>query len=123
MIGAIVFVTLTDSVAILYLAHANATIFRDKDFASKLEYADPYIGLKEMYSNGRASNVKIDPIVLRPDISAQVFTQEPYKVAVRGEHDYWDEEGARLSPNERRVHVSPNVCTIQLPSLPVLYLC
>ena len=116
-IAAVVVVSLIDVFSVLYLAHANATVFRTKDFTSKLEYADAYMGLKEMYSSGRTSNAKIQSILMRPALAAQVYPNEPRKLAPRGERDYSNPTGARLSPNERRLHVTPDVRLVASSSL------
>ncbi|TFK82242.1 hypothetical protein K466DRAFT_500655 [Polyporus arcularius HHB13444] len=88
------------------------TVFQDKDFALNLEYANPYIGLKELYESGKLNSSEIAPILIRPRVSAQVFVDQPDKLAPRGEHDYWDETWGMLSPNERRLHVTPKVHTV-----------
>ncbi|KAI0739368.1 hypothetical protein C8Q80DRAFT_1111114 [Daedaleopsis nitida] len=88
------------------------TIFRDKDYTDKLEYANPYIGLKELYTSGKIHASKIQPILLRPQVSAQVFVHEPTRLAPRGEHDYNIPMQGMLSPNERHLHVTPKTHTI-----------
>ncbi|KAI0631479.1 hypothetical protein C8Q77DRAFT_1218951 [Trametes polyzona] len=112
-LGALVLlVGLTDLAALAYTAHLAATVFAPKDFAARLEYASPYIGLKELYESGRVNASAIEPITIRPRVSAQVFVDEPDRFAPRGEHDYWHEQYGTLSPNERRLRVSPEVHTI-----------
>ena len=87
----------------------SRTVFQDKDFAANLEYADPYIGLPELYASGQVNSSLIDPILIRPRVSTQVFVDEPDKLAPRGERDYWHKTWGMLSPHERRLHVTPNV--------------
>ncbi|TFK82237.1 hypothetical protein K466DRAFT_578243 [Polyporus arcularius HHB13444] len=110
--AAVVLVACTDLIALAYVARMFGTVFQDKDFALNLEYANPYIGLKELYELGMVNLSQIAPILIRPRVSAQVFVDQPDKLAPRGEHDYWDETWGMLSPNERRLHVTPNVHTI-----------
>ena len=88
------------------------TVFQDKDFAGTLEYANPYIGLEELYQSGKVNSSYIEPIIIRPRISAQVFVEDPDRLAPRGEHDYWHETWGMLSPNERRLHVTPTVSAL-----------
>ena len=102
-------VAFTDLVALAYVTHMYSTVFQDKDFASNLEYANPYIGLKELYESGKVESSEIAPILIRPRVSAQIFADEPNKLTPRGEHDYWDDTWGMLSPNERHLHVTPNV--------------
>ncbi|KAI0700813.1 hypothetical protein C8T65DRAFT_580024 [Cerioporus squamosus] len=109
---ALVIVTCTDLIALAYIARMFNSVFQDKDFASNLEYANPYIGLKELYESGKVNSSEIAPILMRPRVSAQVLVDEPDKLAPRGEHDYWHETWGMLSPNERYLHVTPNVHTI-----------
>ena len=82
------------------------TVFQDKDFAGTLEYANPYIGLKELYESGTVNSSKLDPILLRPRISAQVFVDQPDRLSPRGERDYWDQTWGLMSPNEKHLHVT-----------------
>ncbi|RPD54569.1 hypothetical protein L226DRAFT_575131 [Lentinus tigrinus ALCF2SS1-7] len=110
--AAVVLVACTDLFALAYIAHMFGTVFQDKDFASHLEYANPYIGLKELYESGKVKSSDISPILIRPRVSAQVFIDQPNKFTPRGEHDYWDETWGMLSPNERHLHVTPNIHTI-----------
>ncbi|RDX40722.1 hypothetical protein OH76DRAFT_308685 [Lentinus brumalis] len=110
--AAVVLVACTDLIALAYVARMFGTVFQDKDFALNLEYANPYIGLKELYESGKLNSSEIAPILIRPRVSAQVFVDQPDKLAPRGEHDYWDETWGMLSPNERRLHVTPKVHTI-----------
>lgn len=105
-------IVLTDIVALAYTAHMLNTVFQDKDYAAKLEFADPYIGLKTLYESGKINASKIDPILLRPQVSAQVFLDEPRKLAPRGEHDYWSPGLGTLSTNERHLHVTPEVSNL-----------
>ncbi|KAI0354404.1 hypothetical protein OH77DRAFT_1548467 [Trametes cingulata] len=112
-LGALVLVVgLTDLFALAYVAHLSRTVFQDKDFAANLEYASPYIGLKELYESGAVNTSKIDPITIRPRVSAQVFVDEPERLAPRGEHNYWHERYGTMSPNERRLLVTPSIHTV-----------
>ncbi|KAI0370714.1 hypothetical protein BV20DRAFT_238967 [Pilatotrama ljubarskyi] len=112
-LGALVLIiALTDFLALAYVAHLSRTVFQDKDFTANLEYASPYIGLKELYESGAVNASKIDPITIRPRVSAQVFVDEPDRLPPRGEHDYWHDRYGMMSPNERRLRVTPNVHTI-----------
>ncbi|KAH9914384.1 uncharacterized protein BXZ73DRAFT_81682 [Epithele typhae] len=106
---AVLLVALTDLIGIAYIAHAFRSVFQPTDYTSKLEFADPYVGLKELYSSGRIKSTPIDPILVRPRMSAQVFVDEPDRLAPRGERDYWSEQYGRLSPHERRLYVTPTV--------------
>lgn len=109
-LGALVLViAATDLAAVAYTARLARTVFAPKDFAARLEYASPYIGLDELYASGQVNASVLEPITIRPRIAAQVFVQEPDRPAPRGEHDYWHETYGRMSPNERRLRVSPDV--------------
>ncbi|KAM5531441.1 hypothetical protein V8D89_014898 [Ganoderma adspersum] len=110
--SAVLLVGCIDLIALAYVWHMSGTVFQDKDFAANLEYADPYIGLAELYASGRVNSSPIDPILIRPRVSAQVYVDEPDKLAPRGERDYWHETWGMLSPHERHLHVTPNVHTI-----------
>ncbi|KAI0325746.1 hypothetical protein GY45DRAFT_1329853 [Cubamyces sp. BRFM 1775] len=112
-VGALVLViACTDLVALLYVGHLSRTVFQDKDFASHLEYASPYIGLKELYESGAVNKTEVDPITVRPRVSAQVFANDTDRLAPRGEHDYWHTRYGRMSPNERHLHVTSDIHTI-----------
>ncbi|RPD54575.1 hypothetical protein L226DRAFT_260610 [Lentinus tigrinus ALCF2SS1-7] len=109
---AIALVACVDLFALAYIAHMFRTVFEDKDFASNLNYANPYIGLKELYESGTVNSSEIAPVLIRPRVSAQVFVDQPNKLAPRGEHDYWDETWGMFYPDEKHLHVTPNVHTI-----------
>ncbi|OJT11907.1 hypothetical protein TRAPUB_11553 [Trametes pubescens] len=112
-LGALVLViAATDLAAVAYTARLARTVFAPKDFAARLEYASPYIGLDELYASGQVNSSVLEPITIRPRIAAQVFVREPDRPAPRGEHDYWHETYGRMSPNERRLRISPDVHTI-----------
>ncbi|PIL34475.1 hypothetical protein GSI_03252 [Ganoderma sinense ZZ0214-1] len=111
--SAVLLVGCIDLLALAYVWRISGTVFQDKDFAAAtLEYADPYIGLTELYASGKVNSSPIDPILVRPRVSAQVYVDQPTKLAPRGERDYWHETWGMLSPNERHLHVTPNVHTI-----------
>ena len=107
--AAVVIVAVSDLLALAYIARMFDTVFQDENFAANLEYASPYIGLKELYESGQVNSSKIDPILIRPRVSAQVFVDEPDRLAPRGEHDYWSPAWGTLSPNERHLYVTPKV--------------
>ncbi|KAI1784832.1 hypothetical protein LXA43DRAFT_1121146 [Ganoderma leucocontextum] len=109
---AILLVACIDLLSLAYVYHMSGIVFQDKDFAANLEYADPYIGLTELYASGKVNSSTIEPILIRPRVSAQVYVDEPDKLAPRGERDYWHETWGTLSPNERHLHVTPNAHTI-----------
>ena len=110
--AAVCIVACVDLVALTFIWRMFGTVFQDKDFAGTLEYANPYIGLEELYQSGKVNSSHIEPIVIRPRISAQVFVEDPDRLAPRGEHDYWHETWGMLSPNERRLHVTPTVSAL-----------
>ncbi len=114
--GAVLLVACIDLLSLAYIWRMSGTVFQDKDFAANLEYADPYIGLTELYASGRVNASPIDPILIRPRVSAQVYVDRPDRLAPRGERDYWHATWGTLSPNERHLHVTPNVspCPISL---------
>ncbi|KAI0710871.1 hypothetical protein C8Q76DRAFT_738985 [Earliella scabrosa] len=101
-----------DFLSIVHVARMLDTVFQDKNFAANLEYANPYIGLKELYDSGKVKPFKIDPILIRPRISAQVFVNEPDRLAPRGEHDYWSPTWGMLSPHEHHLYVTSKIHTI-----------
>lgn len=105
----VLLVACIDLIALAYIWHMSRTVFQDKSFAENLEYADPYIGLTELYASGKVNSSPIDPILIRPRVSAKVYVNSPDKLAPRGERDYWHETWGMLSPNERHLHVTPNV--------------
>ncbi|KAH9850943.1 hypothetical protein C2E23DRAFT_886981 [Lenzites betulinus] len=112
-LGALVLlVGLTDIAALAYTARLASTVFAPKDFAARLEYASPYIGLPELYESGQVNASALEPITIRPRVSAQVFPNEPDRLAPRGEHDYWHEVFGQMSPNERRLRVTNDVHTV-----------
>ncbi|CDO69750.1 hypothetical protein BN946_scf184697.g22 [Trametes cinnabarina] len=112
-LGALVLViACTDLVALFYVGYLSRTVFQDKDFAAHLEYASPYIGLDELYASGKVNASKIEPLEIRPRISAQVFVKEPDRLAPRGERDYWHKTYGRMSPHELRLHVTPDIRTV-----------
>ena len=106
---AVAVVTLTDVLALAYTARMFDTVFQDRDIEATLEYANPYIGLKELYESGKVNSSKIDPILSRPRISAQVFLDQPSRLAPRGEHDYYSPTWGTMSPQERHTRVTPTV--------------
>ncbi|KAH9934033.1 uncharacterized protein BXZ73DRAFT_100872 [Epithele typhae] len=95
-----------------YLVHSYYTVFQDPADISRLEFASPYIGLKELYASGRVNSSRIDPILVRPRFSAQVFPEDAYRLAPLGERDRWENDFGRISPHERRLHVTPETHTI-----------
>ncbi|KAI1784842.1 hypothetical protein LXA43DRAFT_191240 [Ganoderma leucocontextum] len=103
---------LIDLVAMAYVGYMFNTVFEDRGLPADLEFANPYIGLKELYESGQAVASNIEPIITRPRLSAQVFINEPDRPAPRGERDHWIDGWGTLSPNERRLHVTPEVHTI-----------
>lgn len=107
--SAILLVCCIDLMALIYVWRMSGTVFQDKNFAANLEYADPYIGLTELYTSGKVNSSPIDPILIRPRISAQVYVDEADRLTPRGERDYWHETWGMLSPHERHLHVTPNV--------------
>ncbi|OSC98581.1 hypothetical protein PYCCODRAFT_1439091 [Trametes coccinea BRFM310] len=112
-LGALVLViACTDLGALLYVGYLSRTVFQDKNFAANLEYASPYIGLDELYASGKVNASKVDPITIRPRISAQVFVNEPGRLAPIGERDYWHKTYGRMSTHERRLQVTPEIHTI-----------
>ncbi|KAI9068961.1 hypothetical protein FKP32DRAFT_1560618, partial [Trametes sanguinea] len=112
-LGALVLIiACTDLAALLYVGYLSRTVFQDKDFAANLEYASPYIGLDALYASGKVNASKVDPITIRPRISAQVFVNEPGKLAPIGERDYWHETYGMMSTHERRLHVTSEIHTI-----------
>ncbi|KAI0821766.1 hypothetical protein BC628DRAFT_797157 [Trametes gibbosa] len=112
-LGALVLIiSLIDIAALAYTAHLARTVFAPKDFAARLEYASPYIGLPELYASGDVNASALEPITIRPRVSAHVFVSEPDRPAPRGEHDYWHETYGTMSPHERRLRVTPDVHTI-----------
>ncbi|PIL34499.1 hypothetical protein GSI_03276 [Ganoderma sinense ZZ0214-1] len=101
-----------DLVALFYVCHMFNTVFEDRGTPSSFEFADPYIGLKALYESGEAVSSTIEPIINRPRLSAQVYANEPDRPAPRGERDHWIDGWGTVSPNERRLHVTPEVHTI-----------
>ncbi|KAJ2966014.1 hypothetical protein NUW54_g13930 [Trametes sanguinea] len=75
-------------------------------------YASPYIGLDALYASGKVNASKVNPITIRPRISAQVFVNEPGKLAPIGERDYWHETYGMMSTHERRLHVTSEIHTV-----------
>ncbi|TBU27415.1 hypothetical protein BD311DRAFT_724083 [Dichomitus squalens] len=110
--AAVVIIGIIDTCALVYVTHMFNTVFRPKDFASRLQYGNPYIGLQDLYSSGKVNSSAIDPIVLRPRSSAQVFVDEPDRVSPRGLRDTWKAGWGTVSPNERHLHVTPITHTI-----------
>ena len=98
-----------DLVAIIFVCRMFDTVFEDRGNLAGLKFADPYIGLKELYESGQVVSSNIDPIINRPRLSAQVYVNEPDKPAPRGERDHWIDGWGTLSPHERRLHVTPEV--------------
>ncbi|KAI0755665.1 hypothetical protein C8Q74DRAFT_1320102 [Fomes fomentarius] len=110
--AAVAIIAFIDIFALAYSIRMFNTVFQDRDFEVKLEYANPYIGLKELYELGKINSSKIDPILIRPRISAQVYLDEPDQLTPRGERDYWSAALGTLSPNERHLHIEPKIHTI-----------
>ncbi|KAM5531428.1 hypothetical protein V8D89_014885, partial [Ganoderma adspersum] len=103
---------LIDLVAIAFVCRMLDTVFKDRGTPAGLEFADPYIGLKELYESGQVASSTIEPIINRPRLSAQVYVNEPDRPAPRGERDHWIDGWGTLSPHERRLHVTTEVHTI-----------
>ena len=78
-----------DLIAFTYVCHMFNTVFEDKRISGDVEFANPYIGLKELYESGQLVSSKIEPIINRPRLSAQIFVNEPDRPAPRGERDHW----------------------------------
>ena len=88
------------------------TVFEDKNFAAHLKFADPYIGLRELYEAGKINTSDIDPIILRPRASGQVFPDSPERVSPRGERDAWVPGWGTVSPHEKHLHVTRTVSNL-----------
>ena len=104
--GAIAF---TDIVGFILLFCVYTSVFKETDYTLNLEYANPYIGLEELYRNGTAIAPDLPPILMRPDISAQVYAHKPYELASRGERDHWSTIHRTLSPREPHLYVNSTV--------------
>ena len=107
--AAVVLVGCIDILALTYTYHLLGTVHQDRYFASTLEYANPYIGLEELYQSGRVQPSTLEPILVQPRVASQIYVDDLDKVAPRGEHDYWSESWGTMSSNERHVFVTPQV--------------
>ncbi|KAH9914376.1 uncharacterized protein BXZ73DRAFT_106618 [Epithele typhae] len=112
IVSALLVICFTDVVGFLYLVRSFATVYQDPHYATNLEYADSYIGLKELYASGRINSSAIDPIFVRPRVSAQVYEDDPDNLTPLGERDYWRDGFGRASPHERRLYVTPTTRTV-----------
>ena len=110
--AALAVVATIDLLAIVHVVRMFDTVFQDKDFAANLEYANPYIGLKELYDSGKVKPSKVDPILISPRLSGQVYVDEPDRLAPRGEHDYWSPMWGMLSPHEHHLYVTSKVWNV-----------
>ncbi|OBZ73325.1 hypothetical protein A0H81_06838 [Grifola frondosa] len=111
IITLLLIITVTDILSLLYVRHVFATVYSDSNTA-ELEFANPYIGLAELYKYGGINASRIDPILNRPRVVAQVFRDRPMELAPLGEHDWFDPSYGTITPNEKHLKVDQNTHTI-----------
>ena len=101
-------VVISDVATLAYMWRMFHTVYRTTD-KQDLEFADPYIGLADLYASGKVNSSGIDPILVQPRVSAPVFRDRPNEMTPLGERDAWDNVWGTTSPNERHLQVNQNV--------------
>ncbi|OCH86030.1 hypothetical protein OBBRIDRAFT_738779 [Obba rivulosa] len=102
----------SDIVALLYISHIFDSVFPDPLVEnSKLEIANQYIGLEDLYKSGTANASKLNPILIEPRTIAQVFRDKPNQLAPLGEHEHMTELGT-IAPREQHLYIDANTHTI-----------
>ena len=109
MLALLVVVVATDAITLLYMSRIMDTVYADLS-TDELEFANPYHGLDALYSSGTIESSKIEPIQNIPRVVAQVFPNQPKRLAPVGEHDMFNKVFGTLSPHEKHLQVSPSVC-------------
>ncbi|KIP09677.1 hypothetical protein PHLGIDRAFT_34312 [Phlebiopsis gigantea 11061_1 CR5-6] len=107
-------VVVTDVATLAYMWRMYHTVFRTTD-VQDLEFADPYIGLADLYASGTVNASKIEPILIQPRVSAPVYRDQPHKHTPLGERDTWDDVWGTTSPNERHLHVDRTTTVARFP--------
>ncbi|KAI0057084.1 hypothetical protein BV25DRAFT_1813035, partial [Artomyces pyxidatus] len=69
-----------------------------------LPFANPYVGLDELYRSGDANSTTVGSILTKPRVVAQLFPDEPAKHAPIGEHERFGGYGM-LTPREQHFQV------------------
>ncbi|EMD31803.1 hypothetical protein CERSUDRAFT_88672, partial [Gelatoporia subvermispora B] len=112
LIALLVFIVATDVFAFIKTSHMFRTVYPDRFLEdSRLEIANPYVGLEDLYRSGKANASRIEPILNTPRVITQVYRDRPDGPAPIGEHDFLNQYGT-LAPNEKHLHVDPATHTI-----------
>ncbi|GJE92370.1 hypothetical protein PsYK624_085240 [Phanerochaete sordida] len=104
-------IAVTDLCALAYMQHLWKTSYAAPGLPD-LEFADPYIGLDDLYRSGLVHSPSIPPIVLAPRVCAPVFRDQPDRLTPVGTHDMWSDTWGTTSPNERHLHVNATTNTV-----------
>lgn len=106
--AAFAIIVISDVITLAYMWRMFRTVYRTTDKLD-LEFANPYIGLADLYKSGTVNSSKVDPIIIQPRVSAPVYRDRPDRLTPLGERDTYDHIWGTTSPNERHLDVNPNV--------------
>lgn len=106
VIGALIFVAVTDMAFVAYVGYIFSTVYFDD---TNLPLANPYIGLEDLYRQGRVQSPSLQPLLNQAHIAVQVFRNEPHRSASRGVRQVWQEGLGGISTIDRHLLVNDEV--------------
>ncbi|EMD31795.1 hypothetical protein CERSUDRAFT_100023 [Gelatoporia subvermispora B] len=112
LIGVIIAFSVADILALLYVSYVFHTVYPASiPDLSKLEIANQYVGLDELYNSGTVKPSRVNPILIEPRAIAQVFRDHPVQIGPLAEHEHMTALGT-VSPREQHLFVDGQTHTI-----------
>ncbi|KAI0728392.1 hypothetical protein C8Q72DRAFT_974095 [Fomitopsis betulina] len=109
VLGSMLFVVVIDAAFIVYIAYIFSTVYFDD---TNLPLVNPYIGLEDLYRQGRVKPPHLPPLLNQPHVAMQVSHTEPHKPASIGVHQVWQTDLGGISTIDRHLLVDNKTSTI-----------
>lgn len=112
VLGSMLFVVVIDAAFIVYIAYIFSTVYFDD---TNLPLVNPYIGLEDLYRQGRVKPPHLPPLLNQPHVAMQVSHTEPHKPASIGVHQVWQTDLGGISTIDRHLLVDNKVSVLTPP--------